>query len=42
MQDVLARVDSYSPGEYFEETWGTVALLESYLAFFERMGWDPH
>jgi hypothetical protein len=42
MEHVLAQLDSYSPSQYFEESWDTVELLKSYLAFFERMGWAPH
>jgi hypothetical protein len=39
MRYVLERRDSYRPREYFEEHWDTVGVLESYLAFFSRMGW---
>jgi hypothetical protein len=41
MQHVLANLDSYSPRQYFEEHWDTVETIESYLAFFTRMGWAP-
>jgi hypothetical protein len=40
MQRVLANHDSYSPRRYFEEHWDTVETIESYLAFFQRMGWE--
>ena len=39
MEQVLADRDRYRPREHFERHWDTVALIESYLAFFERMGW---
>ena len=40
MQDVLGNLHHYSPREYFLKTWDTVAMLEAYLAFFRRMGWE--
>ena len=40
MEEVLANRDSYTPREYFEEHWDTVKTIESYLAFFARMGWN--
>ena len=39
MEHVLADRARYRPREHFERAWDTVATLESYLAFFERMGW---
>ncbi len=39
MRSVLADRDRYTPRAYFETTWGTVQTLDSYLAFFRRMGW---
>jgi hypothetical protein len=39
MRRVLRDADRYRPREYFETHWDTVAVLESYLAFFSRMGW---
>ena len=41
MEHVLAHRDSYAPRRYFEEHWDTVSMLETYLAFFARMGWSP-
>jgi hypothetical protein len=40
MQDVLANRSRYRPREYFMEHWDTVRILENYLAFFKRMGWQ--
>ena len=40
MRHVHARRDAYAPRRYLDEHWDTVATLESYLAFFARMGWD--
>jgi len=40
MRHVLCHRDSYRPREYFMEHWDTVTVLESYLAFFRKMGWD--
>ncbi|MFL5868415.1 MAG: glycosyltransferase [Thermoleophilaceae bacterium] len=42
MEDVLANRGSYRPREHLERSWDTVATIESYLAFFERMGWARH
>jgi hypothetical protein len=39
IESVLRRLDEYSPSQYFAEHWDTVELLDSYLAFFARMGW---
>ena len=39
MQQALANRDRYRPREYFEQHWDTETMLESYLAFFTRMGW---
>jgi glycosyltransferase involved in cell wall biosynthesis len=39
MEQVLANRDGYRPREHFEEHWDTETMLESYLSFFERMGW---
>ena len=39
MQQVLANRDRYHPREHLEKHWDTVSMLESYLAFFTRMGW---
>lgn len=41
MRHVVAHRESYAPREYFEEHWDTVATLDGYLRFFERMGWRP-
>lgn len=38
---VLARRDRYQPREYFEANWDTVGILDSYLSFFRKMGWEP-
>jgi hypothetical protein len=40
MEQVLADRDRYDPRAHFERTWDTIAMLEGYLAFFERMGWS--
>jgi hypothetical protein len=40
MRHVLERDRSYRPREYFEAHWDTVATLETYVAFFRKMGWD--
>src|ERR1044071_2475293 len=39
MRYVLANLGRYKPREYFMEHWDTLALLESYLSFFRKMGW---
>lgn len=39
MRSVLANRHLYHPREYFEATWDTMAVIESYLAFFRKMGW---
>lgn len=39
MRSVLADRDRATPLAYFETTWATVQTLDSYLAFFRRMGW---
>jgi hypothetical protein len=36
---VLANLASYRPRCYFEKHWDTIETIESYLAFFRRMGW---
>jgi hypothetical protein len=41
MEHVLAERQRYRPREAFEQRWGTLAMLDRYLAFFERMGWTP-
>lgn len=38
LRRVLAQRASYAPRRHFEEAWDTIATLESYLAFFARMG----
>jgi glycosyltransferase involved in cell wall biosynthesis len=38
---VLARLDAYRPREHFEEHWDTLRVLDGYLEFFRRMGWEP-
>jgi hypothetical protein len=38
MRRVLATRAAYAPRRHFEAAWDTVATLESYLAFFGRMG----
>jgi len=40
MRSVLANRARYSAREYFVETWDTVTLLEEYIEFFRRMGWN--
>lgn len=39
MEQVLANLARYRPREHFERHWDTLTTLESYLAFFARMGW---
>jgi glycosyltransferase involved in cell wall biosynthesis len=39
MRFVLERRDTYRPRAYFEEQWDTLAVLDSYVRFFRRMGW---
>lgn len=39
MRHVVANRDSYAPRRHFEEHWDTRETLESYVRFFERMGW---
>ena len=39
LRRVLACHHAYRAREYFEATWDTVATLDTYLAFFRRMGW---
>lgn len=39
MQEVLHHRGQYSPRQYFEETWDTESVLESYLEFFVKNGW---
>ena len=39
MRHVVANRESYSPRKYFETQWDTVDILESYVQFFQRMGW---
>ena len=39
MRHVVAHRESYAPRRYFEAHWDTVDVLESYLRFFQRMGW---
>jgi hypothetical protein len=39
MRHVVAHRESYAPREYFETHWDTVDTLESYVRFFQRMGW---
>jgi hypothetical protein len=41
MREVVTRRESYSPRKYLEEHWDTVDTLESYVQFFQRMGWRP-
>ena len=41
MRTVLATRHSYAPREYFVEHWDTVRLIEGYLSFFQRSGWNP-
>ena len=40
MRHTLANQKKYRPREYFMQHWDTVSTLESYLAFFRRMGWQ--
>ena len=40
MRHTLANRKAYRPREYFMQHWDTVSTLESYLAFFRRMGWE--
>jgi hypothetical protein len=40
MRHTLANQKKYRPREYFMQHWDTVSTLESYLAFFHRMGWQ--
>ncbi|MGH7899785.1 MAG: glycosyltransferase [Candidatus Binatia bacterium] len=40
MERVLAHREGYRPRQYFERHWEPEAMIESYLAFFERMGWS--
>ena len=40
MRRVLANRACYEPREYFMQRWDTVSVLDSYLAFFRRMGWN--
>jgi hypothetical protein len=40
MQHVVARRESYAPREYFEQHWDTVEILDSYVQFFQKMGWQ--
>lgn len=40
MRYTLAHRDKYRPREYYMQHWDTVSTLESYLAFFRRMGWS--
>jgi glycosyltransferase involved in cell wall biosynthesis len=43
MLHVLNHLDSYTPRKYFEDHWDTIGVLETYLSFFEKMGWThPH
>jgi len=39
MRRVLDQRSEYKPREYFEQQWDTVDLIETYLSFFEAMGW---
>lgn len=39
MRHVVAHRESYAPRKYFETHWDTVDTLESYVRFFQRMGW---
>jgi hypothetical protein len=41
MEHVVANRASYSPRQYLEENWDTVEILDRYVAFFRRMGWQP-
>lgn len=40
MRMVLRNRNSYQPRQHFEAHWDTVAILDSYLDFFRRMGWE--
>jgi len=42
MRQVLANLDAYKPREFFVQNWDTVSVLESYLSFFRKMGWDSN
>jgi hypothetical protein len=39
MRHVVQHRDAYSPRQYFEEQWPTLPVLDSYVRFFQRMGW---
>lgn len=39
MRHVVQHRDAYSPRRYFEEQWDTFRVLDSYVRFFQRMGW---
>ncbi len=39
MRHVVAHRQRYAPREYFERHWDTLEVLESYVRFFQRMGW---
>ncbi len=41
MRHVVANRESYSPRKYFEDHWDTVEVLDDYIRFFRRMGWQP-
>jgi hypothetical protein len=41
MRQVLANLDTYKPREFFVQHWDTVSVLESYLRFLGKMGWNP-
>ena len=40
IQYVLSRVNTYHPREYFEEHWDSVSITQSYISFFQKMGWS--
>ena len=40
MRLVLANLEQYKPREFFMKHWDTISVLESYLSFFRRMGWN--
>ncbi|MCI0603862.1 hypothetical protein L0156_12715 [bacterium] len=40
MRHVLQNLDSYRPREYFEEHWDTISILQRYVSFFRKMGWQ--
>lgn len=40
MRHTLRHRDKYRPREYYMQHWDTLSTLESYLAFFRRMGWQ--